>query len=451
MKRYRIQSQCNWAVLGLALCLLSQSAYSMGRSSEETRQLQSVGETIKANLETINTLRAELEMPLENAPQISKNPTLEQLSAIVVQQSNEINQLQAKYEAAKKASMEDAQKDAATAIALKKNVNIEPSQWQESRCKGLGDSIPNTQVAGRKSWSTSCFDKYADKMLDESNEYTRTHGGIINSHLQELALNLNMEASIVDGEGGHPWGNQGQMFYPTFGTVAADGTPHNDLGLVAPVAYNSLNDCKISYRSSRGDGGPSATQVATDLFNDAHYQLVALCVSGCYTPDQRLLFKDGYVDIGGAYQEKNMEIMTLAPGSTLDSLSFETTPLQAYTVDIAPSWQDVMDIATLSGKKITVTTNHALIDSEGQMRAAETLKMGESLVQADGTPDPIVQISKRSYFGKVYNVRPKSNGLMKNIVVAEGLLSGSVYYQNEGVKNLNRDLFRLHLPKDLVR
>jgi hypothetical protein len=146
-----------------------------------------------------------------------------------------------------------------------------------------------------------------------------------------------------------------------------------------------------------------------------------------------------------------MEVLSLSPDSTRDHLSFEPTELQACTVDIAPSWQNVIDIETISGKKLTVTTRHALLDSEGRMREADTLRVGESLVQMDGTPDPIIQLHPRRYYGKVYNVHPWSGSSMKNVVVAEGLLSGSVYYQNEGVKDLNRDLFRLHLPSGLVQ
>jgi hypothetical protein len=94
-----------------------------------------------------------------------------------------------------------------------------------------------------------------------------------------------------------------------------------------------------------------------------------------------------------------------------------------------------------------VTANHPLVDGAGVMREASTFKVGEPLVRVNGTRDPIVDIGKEDFFGKVYNVAPVSPAPEDNLVVSEGLINGSHNYQTVLRAQLNRQILRTQLSK----
>lgn len=83
----------------------------------------------------------------------------------------------------------------------------------------------------------------------------------------------------------------------------------------------------------------------------------------------------------------------------------------------------------------------------GIMVEAKTLKIGDELFSVDGSGDRIVRTELKTLVGKVFNVDIASNELAENVVVAEGLLNGAIYYQNEGVKDLNRVFMRRSLKQ----
>lgn len=81
------------------------------------------------------------------------------------------------------------------------------------------------------------------------------------------------------------------------------------------------------------------------------------------------------------------------------------------------------------------------------MKVAEEFKVGESLVQSGGTLDAIVSINEIKYFGKVYNVFVQSNAPHKNVVLINGYLNGSAFFQNAGAKEMNRTIFRNNMTR----
>lgn len=104
-----------------------------------------------------------------------------------------------------------------------------------------------------------------------------------------------------------------------------------------------------------------------------------------------------------------------------------------------------------SGGKLSVTLNHPLVDGEGYMKKAEEFKIGDKLVLANGKKDKIVQINVVDFFGKVYNVAPKSNNSQENIVVAKGYLNGSHKFQTGEVTDYMRYSERKDIPENLYK
>jgi hypothetical protein len=430
-----------WAGITAIACV-STNAFAMGAKgpSEESE----IFTTITANQKTIGNLEVQLHEPLDSPPVINEKTTRDDLWAIEAQQQKKIASLTkeaADVAAANLQAEENAEKGGVDQVK-NPNLSVNPEEWVEQRCTALGDSLDSNKdiEMGRGQWASKCLRNYEQNIAKQSDDFFKKTGRW-DLNLEDEKFLASASIGILDGGAAGEEYRNTRYWYPSFGVSDANGHPINPLGLVAPVHENE--DCGISYR-----GGVA---VKTDILADAHYRVVAMCVSGCYTPDQKLLFKDGVQEIGDAFDHKNLEIETLTTDSTLGHPTYQTSELEAYTVDIAPAHQDVIDFETVSGKKLSVTKNHPLLDSNGQMRTAESLKIGESLVLEDGSFDPIIQISHRDYFGKVYNVRPRSAELLENIVVAQGVLSGSVYFQNEGTKDLNRALFRINLPKEIIR
>jgi len=432
-----------WAGITAVACV-SANTFAMGAKAPS--EVTQILDMIKTNQENINNLETELFQPLDPMPVINNKTTEQQLMAIEKEQGQKIADL-TKAVSDRDIQNKKTEHDASVAGNAQLdngNMDTTPTKWVEARCNTLFDSLDSVQsiIQGRTAWAAKCIKAYEVKVSTESDAYFQKTGAF-DFNLEDQKFVAEASLTLITRFSGTPYGSAQRWFYPSFGKTDASGQPVNPLRIAAPV--NGAEDCGTSYQVD------SKTPFKTDILADAHYQLVAMCVSGCYTPDQTLVFKDGVQEIGNAFDQKNMEIETLAEDSTLENPKYRISELEAYTVDIAPARQEVIDFETLSGKKLSVTKNHPLLDSEGKMRTADSFKTGECLVLQDGSADPIVLINEREYFGKVYNVRPKSTKLLENIVVAEGVLSGSVYFQNEGTKDLNRALFRINLPKEIIQ
>jgi len=179
-------------------------------------------------------------------------------------------------------------------------------------------------------------------------------------------------------------------------------------------------------------------------------QVDALCESGCYSPDQEIRVGNGFVSVAKAHESGESRLTTLDPNATIDSIKFMGNTIARWTVDIAPTQQTIFTLRMKSGGQLRVTNEHPLVTSEGVMKQAQTLVVGEELVRDNGSPDPVVSIVKTTELTKVYNLRPTTTDLTSNILVAQGYLSGSARYQNEFVKYLNRVLFRHKIPSAVI-
>lgn len=268
---------------------------------------------------------------------------------------------------------------------------------ESERCAESGDSLDIAQAEARVKWAFKCFPDLRGSMP-------------------------HMTASLKDTATGAVFPG-----YPTFGVIDENGSV-------------------ISFWQAPADADAPCE-------SPRQHAYIGMCRAGCYTPDQLILFADGFESILKANKSKRDDIMTLSPDSALGALSFKQSKLESYTVDPVPKQQKILVIKTQDGGQLKVTTNHPLVDSEGRMRSADTLKVGESLVKMDGDPDRIVSIESTDYFGKVYNVSLASQDPAENIVVAQGYLNGSVYFQNEGLGLLNRLALRVGnvIPNSLVK
>lgn len=266
--------------------------------------------------------------------------------------------------------------------------NFANAAVESLRCQKSGDNLDGPQAVARTKWAIKCFPQYRG-MFGNS-----TTGGIDMVH---------PNGQIVVG-------------YPTFAIV--DGNGEVTQYWKAPI------------------------DEAASCAGSSQYSVVGFCLGGCYTPDQQVLFVDGYRAIGEAQSKLQTEVMALAPGASFERLAYSARPLQQIVTDLEPGRETILTIKTQSGGELKVTKNHPLVDGEGRMRNADTLKIGESLVRENGETDAITSVNREAYYGKVYNVKIEGSDPLQQIVLAQGYLNGSIHYQNEGVRERNRELLR---------
>lgn len=178
--------------------------------------------------------------------------------------------------------------------------------------------------------------------------------------------------------------------------------------------------------------------------------VVAFCTASCYTADQEVLFADGFVEIKEAKTQVLPDVMALRDASTFENLKLASYPVESYTEEVRPTWQDILRFKMKSGGSLSVTTNHPIVDEKGVVKTADKFKVGESLIHYLNGLDAIVSIKKEGYFGKVYNLAPNTKLPLSNILVAQGYLNGSSYFQNDGVDLQNRKLLRRTVPDRIL-
>lgn len=240
------------------------------------------------------------------------------------------------------------------------------------------------------------------------------------------------------------WRKKGRALYPTFSTTSAI-EDQNNIQLYPHPWVMSDDPAK---RAAAG------CQLYTDknglLPTNTPVHVNGYCEAACYTPEQRLLFSDGYVSILDAFNGLREDLITLSPDSTLDNLQLQQNRTYSYTKELRDAEHNIYVITTQSGGELRVTHEHPVINGEGRMVQAQTLKVGDELVKSDGSLDPIVDIQKTIHYGKVYNIAPETTDLVSNVLVAQGYLVGSVRFQNDEVAYINRIILYRGMPDEVI-
>ncbi len=325
----------------------------------------------------------------------------------------------------------------------------------EQRCST--DSLDVTQAAQRVEWARKCgvqaggaslFDTYvpaAPNYTANLYDYVElttykftgdTWGNEVNStHVNSLYLS-GATSQSTDAVG-YRWSRPADRlkprpYYPTFGS-----SPDINSGIQL-YPHPTLADCRI-YSDPYGQNPVSA------------YFVNGYCLSSCYTPEQKVLFSEGEQVISEAYGQLRTDLVTLSEQSTLDNIQFKANRTYSYAREIRNANHKVVELSTASGGFLRVTDEHPIIQGDGRIVQAHTLKVGEELVKADGSLDRITQVNKTTFYGLVYNLRPETTDRVSNVLVAQGFLVGSSVFQNDEIDYINRVLlFRSHVPANVI-
>lgn len=179
-------------------------------------------------------------------------------------------------------------------------------------------------------------------------------------------------------------------------------------------------------------------------------RIIGLCTAGCFTGDQRVLFAEqGYVGIKEAFEADLPEVMVVRPGSFFEDIRLVAERIGNYVVDLAPAKQRIIEFKTAGGGRLQVTEGHPMLTPDGRLVEAVKLRRGDQLVTYNGQTDEIVEARNFEIFDRVYNLYPETKDLLKNLIVAEGFITGSAYYQSEGNEHMGRVILRHSLVHDL--
>jgi hypothetical protein len=167
------------------------------------------------------------------------------------------------------------------------------------------------------------------------------------------------------------------------------------------------------------------------------------CVVGCYTGKEEVRFGDRYWPIEDAPYANLSTVTALTQNATLTRPEFSEQPIRSFVA--GDTEEDIFVLETAEGHRVEVTAEHPMVNGEGVMVRARTLKAGDVLLGINGQKATLSQVSVFRYKGKVWNVRPVSKEKMENVLDVEGLLTGSVRFQNEW----SQDYFRLSVREDV--
>ncbi|KYG68040.1 cell surface protein [Bdellovibrio bacteriovorus] len=266
------------------------------------------------------------------------------------------------------------------------------------------DSLSNSQAQGRYEWMVKCQDQLP----------------IIKEFLAQFD-----DVKVKSGKTSVALNSSGQHLYPTF----MDRAYNPEKPWIAPTSKNAA--CTM----------PSTVYVAT------------VCVSSCATPEQLILAQEAgntdmkYVPFIEALTKNYAFVASLQSAQSMGSKAIQKTKVDQWVTELLDTEHDILLMRMKSGRSIKVTPNHPLVASNGFMQSAKDFKVGEDLVQLGGVLDEIVSITPMKYTGKVYNIFVQSTAIHHNILVLNGYLNGSAYFQNDGAKELNRSLFRKTLTR----
>lgn len=268
------------------------------------------------------------------------------------------------------------------------------------------DSLSNTEAKGRYDWMVRCQDQ-----VPQIKEFLTEFDGLVVKNKGKDNF-----SARIDGKS--------RILYPTFMNRA---TNPEKVWKAPKVATGS---CAV----------PTTAYVA------------AVCVSSCATPDQEILaqaeanLKLRSVAFIEALTQKYKFAATLSGGSMM-SKKTDRTQVDQWVTEMVDTEHDIREFRMKSGGTIRLTPNHPVVTAEGTMKSASDFKVGESFVKFGGSLDQIVKINDVKYTGKVYNLFVKSADPLKNIVVTNGYLNGTAYFQNEGAGDMNRSLLRGKLTR----
>ena len=163
----------------------------------------------------------------------------------------------------------------------------------------------------------------------------------------------------------------------------------------------------------------------------------AMCATGCFTPSQSIISEGEVISIGEAAGQKRASVAGLEKDYSLGE--------QSVMQFVKGEETGTIYVISTEDHSIEVTTNHPMVLGSGEVVPASELKVGGSLLSTDLEATKITNIEEIPYNGTVWNVLLDSQEKEHNIIASEGLLTGSLKFQNQWAD----EYFRLALRNNI--
>jgi hypothetical protein len=165
------------------------------------------------------------------------------------------------------------------------------------------------------------------------------------------------------------------------------------------------------------------------------------CPCGCFSPDTKLLtyFPNG--DVGWTSAStiaKNIgdfKLWSLQSHSTLSNLISRASNISSFTE--GNEEKPLVIIETENGGRLTLTLNHAVLISTGEVLTARELTKSTKLIDISGNHVNISAIYRIKKREKVYNFMTTGESKIEHLVAAGGVIVGDLSWQNQFEDEIN--------------
>ena len=199
--------------------------------------------------------------------------------------------------------------------------------------------------------------------------------------------------------------------------------------------------CKLSPQYAYDGGAINATEmqwaidngfsIVTDLDCEP-WGVIAACPCSCFEKGTHILSS-----LADSNQVSWVAVEDLSPQHQLYSVADDATlsriSLQKRNISYVthgPEDIAIIDL-TLSGKQhLAVTQKHAMLRADGVVVTAESLQVGQNLLDHAGNPTTVVAIKRRPANGDVYNFLLTSDNKKGHFAIAEDVIVGDLLWQN---------------------
>ena len=202
----------------------------------------------------------------------------------------------------------------------------------------------------------------------------------------------------------------------------------------------------VPFQDQASPGIADIRNLNCNIMPPSEFSNVDYCMAGCFAPDQSVLFFEEdqvntyWKPIEAAY-EKDRSVAAVAKGSSIGNVLYTPAAISYYLRDFAETTNAITHFFTKDGYDIKVTPNHPMVDGLGMVRQASSFKVGEDLVTYQGKTSAITSIQSEIHKGRVYNFDTEESEDHYKIIAANGLLSGTHWYQKLS-RRMNQNAFQ---------
>lgn len=163
----------------------------------------------------------------------------------------------------------------------------------------------------------------------------------------------------------------------------------------------------------------------------------SICPQGCFSEDTLVSLPDdaGEATIPVSRVATGTQLLSLDDEASLGALSF--APHFVERVVHGPETIPLFAFELASGRTLRVTMQHPMVLSDGRIVAAHAVPENASLLGADGAPVEIVATRRETTTGEVFNAALTSDSNEGHVLVAEGVLVGDLFLQNQVASEQN--------------